>query len=129
MFFLITGSRDFPTQEAWFIYRELDKLLKENPNLTMINGGAKGADTICLRWAGMRGVPTEVYKANWTKHHKAAGPIRNREMIARLKQTEGTVVMAFVYGKLYDSRGTKNCVDQAIKAGFTPNVYEHTADV
>lgn len=124
MFFLITGSRDFPATESWFIYRALDGLLKENPNLVMINGGARGADAICLKWAAMRGVPTEVYKANWSKYGKGAGHIRNREMIDRLKETEGAVIMAFVYGKLYDSRGTKNCVDQAIKAGFTPNVYE-----
>jgi hypothetical protein len=124
MFFLVTGSRDFPQSEDWFINSKLDALLKENRNLIMINGGAKGADTICLRWAATRGVLTDVYKPNWTIYGKGAGPKRNLEMINRLKATEGSLVMAFVYGKLYDSRGTKNCVDQAIKAGFTPNVFE-----
>jgi YspA, cpYpsA-related SLOG family len=124
MFFLITGSRDFPSKEAWFIYSKLDALLKEDPNLVMINGGAKGADTICLRWATIRGVPVELYKADWKKYGKAAGPKRNLEMVERLKETEGTVVMAFVYGDLRDSRGTRSCVDIAIAKGFTPNVYE-----
>lgn len=124
MFFVVTGSRDFPSREAWFVYRVLDALLKDNPNLVMINGGGRGADTICLRWAAMRGVPVEMFKANWTKHGKSAGTIRNGEMINRLLETKGNTVLAFVYGKLYDSRGTKNCVDQSIKSGITPNVYE-----
>lgn len=124
MFFVVTGSRDFPARESWFIYRVLDSLLKEDPNLVMINGAARGADTICLRWAAMKGVPVETFKANWTRHGKAAGPIRNGEMLTRLAETKGKHVLAFVNGKLYDSRGTKNCIDQATKMKFSTHVYE-----
>jgi hypothetical protein len=124
MFLLVTGSRDFPQSESWFIHSKLDAVLKTNPDMVMINGGARGADTICLRWAAIRGVPTEVYKAEWSKYGRGAGPKRNLQMVNRLAEVGGDTVMAFVYGRLIDSRGTRSCVNIAIASGFTPNVYE-----
>lgn len=52
-----------------------DKLLR------IVHGGAKGADTLAGTWAGLHNVPCTVYKADWLTYKKAAGPIRNAEML------------------------------------------------
>lgn len=49
---------------------------------TIIHGAAPGADTLADRWAKRHGVPVQPFPANWKKHRKAAGPIRNAQMLA-----------------------------------------------
>lgn len=51
-----------------------------------------------------------IYEADWGKHGKAAGPIRNSKMIA-----DADALVAFWDGK---SRGTRDCILQA--AGKIP---------
>lgn len=46
----------------------------------LICGMAKGADEAGYRWAKERGVWIDEYRANWNRHGKAAGPIRNEVM-------------------------------------------------
>lgn len=122
--FLITGSRDFPRQHYAAIVGTLDGYMIMHPGSVMINGLARGADTLCLEWAKHRGVEVEGFPANWDKYHKAAGPIRNKEMLDRLLETNSTDVRAFVYGSLTTSRGTANMVSQCRKAGLSPIVIE-----
>jgi hypothetical protein len=50
-------------------------------DLVIIHGGAKGADTLADQWAITNWVKIEEYKPNWEKHGKAAGPIRNKQML------------------------------------------------
>jgi predicted Rossmann-fold nucleotide-binding protein len=47
----------------------------------LLTGGATGADTLAARWAKEHNVPCEVYPANWQLHGRAAGFVRNVEMI------------------------------------------------
>lgn len=119
-YFLITGSRDFPADKADVIYETLDNFLKWQPDLVMINGAAKGADTICAAWAEDRGVPVEYFAASWTKYGRAAGPIRNKAMLNRLLAMKSTSVFAFFYGDPATSVGTRNMVLQCEQAGVTP---------
>jgi hypothetical protein len=46
----------------------------------IVSGHAKGVDRLGEQYALMRGIPTKIFPANWDKHGKAAGPMRNREM-------------------------------------------------
>jgi len=46
----------------------------------IISGCARGPDTAALDWAEDRGIPVERHPADWSRHGKAAGPLRNREM-------------------------------------------------
>lgn len=48
--------------------------------LEIITGGASGVDSIATQWAEANGVTNRVYKADWSKNKKSAGPIRNRKM-------------------------------------------------
>lgn len=104
---LVCGHREF---DDWNLlcstlgpYASLDN--------TIIEGEAKGADFLARVWAKWQGVPYEAYPADWKTYGKAAGPIRNKQML-----TEGKpdLVVAFL---AKDSIGTKNMIDQARKAG------------
>jgi YspA, cpYpsA-related SLOG family len=125
--FLITGSRDFDEYKeshVKFIWDILDRYAEgAGPELIMINGGARGADTICQSWAVERGVQCNIYPAQWDNFGRAAGPIRNKKMVEALLEAEGTDVLAFANGALADSRGTRNCVEHATVQGLKPQVF------
>jgi hypothetical protein len=102
---LITGSRTWDDAES--ITAELAAL---PPGTTIVHGGCPtGADAIAHQYAVENGIPVEVYPADWDEHGRAAGPIRNAEMIATMPD----LVLAFVRG---DSPGTRGCVRAAISA-------------
>lgn len=46
----------------------------------IISGGADGADEMGERYAKAMGIPLRVFPADWRRHGKKAGPMRNREM-------------------------------------------------
>ncbi len=64
-----------------------------------------GADALGERWAKENDIPVKVFPANWDKHGKAAGPIRNKQMAAY-----GEMLIAFWDGK---SSGTGNMISLA----------------
>jgi hypothetical protein len=110
---LVCGSRDFND------YRHLSTMLdyhhKQHNFTVVIEGGARGADTMAREWAESRGIPVEEYPADWEKYGRAAGPIRNKQM---LTEGEPAMVIAFPKTVLIESKGTKNMVMQAQKAGL-----------
>lgn len=80
MKFFITGGRDYrptPEDEEWFL-----DLLHELQPREVHHGAARGADA----WAGMvaarNGFRVVEHPADWQKHGRAAGPIRNKEVAA-----------------------------------------------
>lgn len=46
----------------------------------VITGGARGADTLAIRWAKAHDIPVSVYWAQWDIYGKRAGPLRNWRM-------------------------------------------------
>ncbi|MDB5584871.1 MAG: hypothetical protein JWR80_10047 [Bradyrhizobium sp.] len=67
---------------AIFILREtLDHLHAERRFTDLVNGAAKGADRHAVRWALPRGLTINSFGPDWRKHGKAAGPIRNQQMV------------------------------------------------
>jgi hypothetical protein len=123
---LVCGQRDF--QNKKFLYENLDDLNKElRSNLgegitKVIQGGAKGADLLGKQWARDRNILCSEFPADWNKHGKSAGPIRNNQM---LKEGRPHFVVAFYHDK-QSSKGTKNMVFQAKQAGVP--VIEYTTD-
>lgn len=102
---LVCGGRDFCDKQM------LEKFLngmKRKPTV-IIHGGARGADTLADQWAESHGIEREVYYADWDNFGKAAGVIRNDNM---LKQSNPDLVVAFPGG-----RGTKDMITRARKAG------------
>lgn len=103
---LVCGGRDYAAIDV--VYQTLDKIHQETPITRIVEGGAQGADRLAWRWAIFRGVKCVTVEADWIAHGKAAGPIRNKEMLA----LGPNLVVAFPGGK-----GTADMVRQARVAG------------
>lgn len=58
----------------------VEQATKENP-LVFISGLASGADKLCFAYADFPNVSIDKYPADWNKHGKIAGFIRNQQMI------------------------------------------------
>lgn len=84
-------------------------LSKVSGDSIIIHGCCKGADIVAANVAKRLGMVVNGYPANWELHGKAAGPIRNREMLDLLPD----LVIAF-HDNIANSRGTKDCVTEAI---------------
>ena len=81
----------------------------------IVSGGAKGVDSTAERLAFMFDMPFRLFKADWGKHGKSSGPIRNRQMA----QYADALVLVWD-GK---SRGSKNMLEEMRKLGKP--IYEH----
>ena len=105
---LICGDR------KWVNVKPIKEFLENLPRSTIIiHGGAEGADKIAGRIATSLGMEVKVFDAQWETHGKSAGPIRNTQML-----TEGKPdAVVYFHNNLEDSKGTKNMVKQAEKAG------------
>jgi len=105
---LVCGGRDFA--DAAFLFGILDMEAEARHVHRIIQGGAKGADELARMWALSRFCDYDNFPADWKKHGKAAGPIRNQQMIDEGKPTK---VFAFDGG-----RGTADMVRRAKAAGI-----------
>jgi hypothetical protein len=72
----------------------------------------QGADRHAADWARENEIAQEPHPADWARHGRAAGPIRNQEMI----DAGADVCLAF---PLPQSRGTVDCIRRAKEAGIT----------
>lgn len=109
---LVCGSRNWTDEDAI-----RNAITKELPVSEIIHGGARGADTIVGQVAAEMGVPVKVFKADWDRHGKAAGPIRNKQM---LDESKPDAVLAFPLG---ESKGTWHMIRIAKNAGVRVTVY------
>jgi hypothetical protein len=73
----IVGGRDFDDYDLFKKHVSGEKINIKS----IISGGARGTDTLAERYAKEIGVPVKIYLPDWTKHGKAAGPIRNKQII------------------------------------------------
>lgn len=106
---LVCGGRDF--DDVDLVYQVLDKLHSQIPISCIIEGGARGADSIAAMWSRQRNLAEHSrFEANWSVHGKKAGPIRNQRMLSEGKPD---LVIAFPGG-----RGTADMVARAKKAGI-----------
>lgn len=103
---LVCGGRDF--NDRAMLYSVLDMGHEANPIVDIIHGAAQGADLLAAEWAKARGVNAKAFPPDWNAHGKAAGPIRNRQMLSIGKPH---IVLAFPGGA-----GTRNMVEQALGA-------------
>jgi len=83
---IIAGSRDLSGHIVYepicdFISRTFyEHSEKEDVNLSIVCGMATGVDNEGLNYAINNKLKLHNFSADWSKHGKAAGPIRNREM-------------------------------------------------
>lgn len=102
MILIVAGSRTFENDDV--VFGCLDRLSADIDMI--IHGGCPtGPDAIADAWAWRCEHEVKRFPADWKKHGRAAGPIRNREM-AKF----GTHLLAFWDG---NSPGTKSMIDIA----------------
>ena len=99
----VVGSRTFDD------YRLLKSVVSRFKPAIIISGGAKGADQLAERFARESGLPLMVFKPEWKRFGRAAGPARNKQIVA-----EAHGVVAFWDGR---SRGTRSTINLARKMG------------
>ena len=95
----VIGSRsfdDYPT-----LVKHLDSLKIS----CIVSGGARGADKMAEIYAKERGIPTQIFPADWDTYGKKAGFIRNRDIVENCD-----LLVAFWDG---ESKGTKNSISIA----------------
>jgi hypothetical protein len=114
---LITGSRHWSNAEA------VEKVVSALPTgSVVIHGGARGADSLADHAARCRGLEVISEAANWSKYGRAAGPIRNKNLL----MYGPDCVVAFLAP---NSRGTANMIAQAQKAGLPVHIVHLGGDI
>ena len=109
----IVGGRDFNDKYLMAEYLAIFMTAYTNqecdpPEVEVISGGAKGADTLGERFAKIYRCPITIFKPDWDTHGKAAGFIRNQTIIDNCD-----MVLAFWDGK---SHGTADTIGKAKRA-------------
>lgn len=123
MIVVVCGSRDWA--DAQMIRARLRALPGEHKDITIIHGACSrringreiAADALAAEAARVLGCTVEPHPADWETYGKAAGPIRNRQMLDRCPD----LVLAF---QRNGSRGTQDCVDEARCRGIAVEVHE-----
>lgn len=99
----VIGSRGFIN------YALLKQTLDRYSISEIISGGAIGADQMAEQYALEKGIPTLIFKPDYTKFGKSAPLIRNKDIVDSAER-----VIAFWDGK---SRGTAYTISYAQKQG------------
>ncbi len=127
---LVTGSRNCTEDQAVFVAAKIqdevvrDRLKNGARPVVVVHGKCPygGVDLAAHKWAEIGdGMEPEPHPADWGAHGRAAGPIRNGEMVA----TRPDVCLAF---PAKGSRGTWDCVRQAADAGIPIQVWPLPVD-
>ena len=117
---IICGGRDF--SDKGLCFDSLDLFLAGYETVEIVSGHASGADLLGEAYARAHGLKLSVFKADWKRYGRGAGPIRNRQMLEYAIE-ETALVIAFWDGK---SKGTKNMIDQARKAGSEVKIVRYS---
>lgn len=104
---LVCGGRDF--HDYGLLCRAMDRAVERWGISVLIHGAARGADSLADQWAKKCGIPVEVYPADWETYKRAAGMIRNRQMLI---DGRPDLVIAFPGGT-----GTAGMIRIATEAG------------
>jgi hypothetical protein len=105
---IVTGGRDY--HDAAAMRRTFASLIAWHGPLEINEGGCPTGADAGARWLRCeRGLPGRTYEADWDRHGRSAGPIRNSTM---LREVEPRLVVHFPGG-----RGTADMVQKARVAG------------
>ena len=118
---IIAGSRSIKEDSvygqcgtSWGVLDQLSELGFSE----IVSGTANGADQLGEKWAKYNSLPVIQFPADWDKHKKSAGYIRNSEMA-----DYADCLIALWDGK---SKGTQHMITTAMKKGL--KVYVFTFD-
>lgn len=114
---IIAGSRDFNDYDL--LSEKMDYYTRKcfMNEIQIVNGGARGADSLGAKYAESKGIDVINFPANWDKYGKSAGYRRNEEMAKY-----ATHCVVFWDG---ESPGTKHMIDLAIAYGITLRIVNY----
>lgn len=107
MIVIVSGARTLKDRTP--IERVLERI---EGQVAFYHGGAEGADTLAKEYALLRGWTVYDWPANWDLYGKAAGPIRNAEMLLdaiKLSKTTGRDLHLYAF-PVTRNGGTRNCI-------------------
>ena len=116
---LVCGGRKFDDHKL--VFNILDKINRVEKITEIINGGAKGADTLGRVWARTRHININTFDADWNNHGNSAGPIRNERM---LKEGAPDLLVAFPGGP-----GTRDMIMQAKRRGVPIIIVDNEKEI
>ena len=102
---LVCGGRNYSN------YEKLARVLSDFSPTAVVHGAASGADALAGLWCERNSIEQHKHPALWQKHGRAAGPIRNSEMLKLHPDIQ--LVVAFPGGT-----GTADMVRKSSKAGI-----------
>lgn len=112
---IVAGGRDF--DDCALLDEVLDQYLENHEIEEIVSGKAKGADFLGETWAVHHDIPIKPFPAEWHKHGRGAGHVRNLKM-ARYAD----VLFAFWDG---ESKGTNGMIHDALHEGLEVHVYRY----
>lgn len=105
---IIAGSRNCPENDPDLVVKIHELLINmQGVDIEIVSGACRGADMLGEFFAAQFGLSVKRFPADWDKHGKAAGPIRNTEMAGY-----STHLIALHNGK---SKGTQDMINKARK--------------
>lgn len=107
-----SGDRNPHSSYARIILEELCQLNPKEDEI-LVGDCPTGVDHLVEYFCFTEGFKCTVFRANWKGYGRAAGPIRNREMLDEMPD-----YLVAVHYDLESSKGTKNCVKTARKLGI-----------
>lgn len=112
---IIAGTRK--VTNYGLLLRALDECGWRDEITSVVSGCAKGGDLLGETWATSQGLPILRHPANWRRDGRAAGPLRNTEMV---KNADALIA-------LWDgaSNGTRDVIMKARAAGLRVFVLEY----
>ncbi len=114
---VIGGYRNFNDYETLKVFVDASIAQLNETEITILSGHCKGVDLMAEQYAMERNYGLEIFPAEWKKYGRAAGPIRNKQMVEK-----ANVVIAFVCER---AKGTKNLISHAKELGkrlFVKNI-------
>lgn len=130
---IVTGDR-YAASDDWdgIISLEIDRYVKENG--VVLHGNARGIDTMVRHFCESlrEDVYVQPYPADWNRHGRAAGPIRNEAMLDHLltaQQRKREIGVLAFHDDLDGSKGTKHMVGIARKAGIPVHIFTTNGEV
>ena len=119
---LIAGSRDYENyEELCHVTNHLLSLVQDNYRVLIIEGEARGADTLAKRYAIDKGYQLASFPANWDLYGKAAGLWRNELMVSELSLYPHRAALFFWDG---ESRGTRHCIGEVAKRDIPYKIFD-----
>lgn len=110
----VIGSRKFRDEQS--VKSELAIMLAGLPDgIMVVSGGAPGVDTWAKQLCEKLEIPFDEMPAEWEKYGKAAGMIRNKQLLDTVE-----TFIAFWDGT---SPGTKGAIDYATKKRIPGKIY------